>query len=77
MFSFFIFLGKDQIIFVTKEDHDTPSKALISLSPDEDEEPGKSVVCNMSSSILPHSKVNSFLSLMKIYFLGFRVTNVS
>ncbi|XP_064605634.1 mitochondrial intermembrane space import and assembly protein 40-like isoform X2 [Liolophura sinensis] len=41
--------GKDQIIFVTKEDHDTPSKALISLSPDEDEEPGL---------ILPNGDIN-------------------
>lgn len=40
----FAFLGKDQIIFVTKEDHETPSNAeLIAEDPDDPyEEQGQS-----------------------------------
>ncbi|XP_029639286.1 mitochondrial intermembrane space import and assembly protein 40-like [Octopus sinensis] len=32
--------GKDQIIFVTKEDYEKPSTALVASATDEDEEPG-------------------------------------
>ncbi|GAB1597957.1 mitochondrial intermembrane space import and assembly protein 40-like [Argonauta hians] len=32
--------GKDQIIFVTKEDYEKPSTALVSSANDDDEEPG-------------------------------------
>lgn len=42
--TYFSFQGKDRIIFVTKEDHDTPSNAeLIAEDPDDPyEEHGKS-----------------------------------
>ena len=36
----FEFIGKDQIIFATKEDLDKPSAALITANDNSEEEPG-------------------------------------
>ena len=40
MLSHFLKPGKDQVIFATKEDMGEPSKAIINIQEDTDEQPG-------------------------------------